>query len=260
MADRLKNKVALVSGGTAGIGEAAVRRLAAEGASVMFTGSNRQAAEAICAATGAVFHPHQAQDAAGWPEVMAAIEERFGRLDISFSNAGINRGDGSIEDITLEAWNEIVSVNLTGMMLAAKHSIALMKRSPSGPGGSIILNSSINGILALAGDVAYSTTKGALRLLAKSIAVHCAKSGLNIRCNSIHPGLVDTPLIQGVIAGAPDPAAARAMLSGVAPMNRMASPDEIAGLVAYLASDEASFITGAEYVIDGGATAGLPGV
>ncbi|RME62038.1 MAG: SDR family oxidoreductase, partial [Alphaproteobacteria bacterium] len=162
--------------------------------------------------------------------------------------------------IALDAWNAILAVNLTGMMLSCQHAIKAMKNNPDGPSGSIILNSSINGILALAGDVAYSTTKGALRLLAKSTAVHCAKARLNIRCNSIHPGVVETPLIEAAIAGAPDAAAARQLLENVAPMGRMGRCEEVAGLVAYLASDEAAFITGAELVIDGGSTAGLAGV
>jgi NAD(P)-dependent dehydrogenase (short-subunit alcohol dehydrogenase family) len=135
-----------------------------------------------------------------------------------------------------------------------------MKDNPGGSSGSIVLNSSMNGILALAGDVTYSTSKGALRLLAKSVAVHCAKSGYRIRCNTIHPGVVDTPLIRNVIAGAPDAAAARKLFDSIAPLGRIAASEEIAALVAYLGSDAAAFVTGAEFAIDGGATAGLPGV
>jgi 3(or 17)beta-hydroxysteroid dehydrogenase len=257
---RLDGKVALVTGGTSGIGEATVRHLAACGAGVVFTGSNREAAERICSESGAGFVAHRVDDADGWEGVVRFVRERHGRLDIAFANAGTNSGDASIEDVTLEAWNGIVNVNLTGSMLTCKHAISIMKTNPGGPGGAIILNSSINGILALAGDVTYSTTKGALRLLARSVAVHCAKSGYRIRCNTIHPGLVDTPLIRGAIAGAPDPAAARRMLEGIAPLKRMAASEEIAQMVAYLGSDAASFVTGAEIVIDGGSTAGLPGV
>jgi len=260
MAGRLAGKAALITGGTNGIGEAAVRGLRAEGASVLFTGNNEAAGNAIAEETGALFVRHAVQDVAGWAAVSRAIRDRFGRLDIAFANAGINAGDSDIETVSIEAWRTIVDVNLTGSMLTCRNAIALMKQNPEGPGGSIILNSSINGILALAGDVTYSTTKGALRLLAKSVAVHCAKSGLNIRCNSIHPGVVETPLILGAIAGAPDPAAARAMLENVAPMGRLGRTREIVALLVYLASDDAQFVTGAELVIDGGSTAGLPGV
>ncbi len=257
---RLQGKVALVTGGTSGIGAASVRRLAEEGATVVFTGRNAAAAATVSEVTGGIFHAHSVEDRTGWRALAAMIRARFGRLDIAFANAGMEGGDTNIEAITLEAWDQIVAVNLTGPMLTAQHAIALMRDNPGGPGGSIILNSSMNGILALGGNVGYSTTKGALRLMAKSVAVHCAQQGLNIRCNSIHPGVVETQLISDVIAAAPDPAAARATLEGLSPMKRMATMAEIAGLVAYLASDEAAFITGAEYLIDGGSTAGLSGV
>jgi 3(or 17)beta-hydroxysteroid dehydrogenase len=257
---RLQSKVALVTGGTAGIGAATVKRLAAEGATVIFTGRNRAAGDAVAAEAGAHFHAHEVDDRAGWDVLIAMIRERFGRLDIAFANAGIEGGDTDIERIDLDAWDKLVSVNLTGPMLTAKHAISLMRDNPEGPGGSIILNSSMNGILALGGNVAYSTTKGALRLLAKSVAMHCANNALNIRCNSIHPGVVETQLIKDAIAGAPDPDAARRTLEGLAPMKRMATMEEIAGLVVYLASDEAAFVTGSEYLIDGGSTAGLNGV
>ena len=258
--DRFKGKVALVTGGTSGIGAATVRRLAEEGARVVFTGRNAQAGEQVAKAHGAHFHCHDVDDRAGWDTLMAAIRERFGRLDIAFANAGIEGGDTNIEQIRMDAWDALVAINLTGPMLTAKHAISLMRENPGGPSGSIILNSSMNGILALGGNVGYSTTKGALRLLAKSVAMHCANQGLKIRCNSIHPGVVATQLIEEAIACAPDPAAARQLLEGLSPMNRMATLEEVAGLVAYLASDEAAFITGAEYLIDGGSTAGLNGV
>ena len=257
---RLTGKAALITGGTSGIGEAAVRRFVAEGAQVVFTGSNKEAAARVSDETGAHFEAQRVEDADAWPALMAKIKDRFGRLDVAFANAGMEGGDTDIENVTMEAWDKIVAVNMTGPMLTAKYAIELMKQNPDGPGGSIILNSSMNGILALPGNVGYSTTKGALRLLAKSIAVHCALNNLNIRCNSVHPGVVETTLIQGAIDAAPDPKAARAMLEGLSPMKRMGTPDEIAGLCVYLASDEASFITGAEYVIDGGSTAGLVGV
>ena len=230
------------------------------GAKVVFTGNNIEAGNQIASDTGATFIQHAVQEVEGWEAVKAAIRDQYGRLDVTFSNAGTNAGDSDIETVEVDAWKNIVYINLTVMLLAIKARIELLKANPDGSGGSIILNSSINGMLALAGDVTYSTTKGALRLLAKSTAVHLAKTKTGIRCNSIHPGVIETPLIQGAIDGAPDPAAARGMLEGIAPMGRLGSMEEIVSLVIYLASEEAKFVTGSEIVIDGGSTAGLPGV
>jgi NAD(P)-dependent dehydrogenase (short-subunit alcohol dehydrogenase family) len=258
--NRLSGKVALITGGTSGIGEATVRRFVDEGASVVFTGRNVEAGRKLTEDTGAHFEQQQVEDADGWPALIDKIKSEFGRLDTAFANAGMEGGDTDIENVTMDAWDKIVAVNMTGPMLTAKHAIELMKANPEGSGGSIILNSSMNGILALPGNVGYSTTKGALRLLAKSVAVHCALKNLNIRCNSVHPGVIETALIKGAIDASPDPKAARGVLEGLSPMKRMGTPEEVAGLCVYLASDEAAFVTGAEYIVDGGSTAGLVGV
>ena len=260
MTKRLENKVVLITGGTKGIGRAAVYGLIDEGAKVVFTGNDLAAGEHVSSETGAIFVKHAVQDVDGWERVKKEIRDHFDRLDIAFANAGTNSGDSDIETVEVSAWKNLVDINLTGMMLTVKASIELMKENPTQVSGSIILNSSINGFLALAGDVTYSTTKGALRLLAKSTAVHLAKTNSGIRCNSIHPGVIETPLIEGAIAAAPDPAAARALLEGIAPVGRLGSMQEIVSLLIYLGSDESKFVTGSEIIIDGGSTAGLPGV
>ena len=261
MGDKLSGKVALITGGTNGIGKATVEGFMDEGAAgVVFTGNNVEAGNAIAAATGADFIQHAVQDIPGWSNIEKHIQEKFGRLDIAFANAGTNTDDANIEDVSPEAWQNLLDINLTGPMLTIKTAIKLMRTNPEGPGGSIVLNSSINGILALAGDVTYSTTKGAMRLLAKSSAVHLAKERTKIRVNTIHPGVIETPLIEGAINGAPDPSAARAMLEGIAPMGRLGQMEEIVSLVVYLGSDDSRFMTGSELVIAGGSTAGLPGV
>ena len=260
MTGKLEGKVALITGGTNGIGKAAVQGLTEQGAKVVFTGNNVDAGNQIAAETGAVFVQHAVQDVAGWEAVKASVRDNYGRLDLAFANAGTNAGDSDIETVEVDAWKNLVDINLTGPMLTIKAAIELMKANPGGSGGSIVLNSSINGILALADDVTYSTTKGALRLLARSTAVYLAKNKTNIRCNSIHPGVIETPLIEGAIGGAPDPAAARNMLENIAPVGRMGRMDEVVSLLIYLASDESQFMTGSEVVIDGGSTAGLPGV
>ncbi len=260
MADRLEGKVALVTGGTSGIGAGTVRRLAAEGARVAFTGSNAGAAEKLSRETGATFHRHRVEQAETWPALMDTLKKQYGRLDIAFANAGIETGDGSVESISIEGWNRILSVNLTGVMLTCQAAVGMMRGNPGAATGSIIVNSSMSAYRPMGNFIAYSTTKGALIALTKSVAMHCANQGTRIRCNSIHPGVVETDMIRGVIERSPDPAAARAQFEGMAPLKRMARVEEIAALVAFLASDESSFISGSEYGIDGATTAGMMGV
>jgi 3(or 17)beta-hydroxysteroid dehydrogenase len=257
---RLENKVALITGGTSGIGAGAVQRLAEEGASVIFTGSNEVAAKNLCDRTNALFVRHRVEDAAAWPALMERIFSDYGRLDIAFANAGTESGDSSVEDITIDGWSNVIGVNQTGVMLTVQHAIRAMKNNPGGATGSIIINSSMNAHRAMGNFVAYSVSKAAVVALAKSAAVHCGNKGYRIRVNAILPGVVETSMIAGLIDGAPDPAAARAAYEGMSPLRRMARVEEISGLVAWLASDESAFVSGSEYVIDGATTAGMMGV
>lgn len=257
---QLEGKVALITGGTSGIGAGTVRRFVAEGAKVIFTGSNAAAAASLSEETGATFMAQRVEQPDGWAPIMDAIQSEFGRLDIAFANAGTEIGDSSVETITYEDWSRLIGINLTGVMLTAQHAVRAMRANPDGAQGSIILNSSMNAYRPMGNYVAYSTTKGALIALSKSIALHCANQKTKIRCNTIHPGVVETEMIRGVIERAPDPSAARAQFEGMAPLGRMAQVDEIAGLVTFLASDAAAFISGSEYGIDGASTAGMMGV
>lgn len=257
---RLEGKVALVTGGTGGIGAATVARLAAEGARVVFTGSNADAAAQVSATTGAEFRRARVEDPAAWPALMDELLGRHGRLDIAFANAGIESGDGSVESISIEGWNRLIAVNLTGVMLTCQAAVTAMRANPGGATGAIIVNSSMSAYKPMGNFVGYSTTKGALIALTKSVAIHCANIGSKIRANSIHPGVVETDMIKNIIASKDDPDAARAAYNGMAPLGRMAQVEEIAALVAFLASDEASFISGSEYAIDGASTAGMMGV
>jgi len=260
MSDRLAGKVALVTGGTGGIGAGAVKRLAADGAKVIFTGSRKEAAEPLCAETGATFVSHRVEDVAAWEDLSAMIRKDFGRLDIAFANAGIEKGDGSIETIDVDNWNQIIAVNQTGVMLTAQHAVRIMKDNPEGPTGSIIINSSMNALRAMGNYMGYSVTKAAVVAIAKSAANYCGQAGYKIRVNAILPGVVETDLILNIMNSQPDPDAARAMYEGMSPLNRMAKVEEVAALVAFLGSDEAAFISGGEYTIDGASTAGTQGV
>ena len=260
MSGRLAGKVALITGGTSGIGMGSVRRFRAEGAEVVFTGSNEAAAATLASETGASFMRQRVENADQWPDIMAAIQAKHGRLDIAFANAGIEAGDSSVETIAYDDWQRILGVNLTGVMLTLQHAIAAMKDNPGGATGSLIINSSMSAYRPMGNFVAYSTTKGALIALSKSTALHCAGEKTQIRCNTIHPGVVETEMIRGVINRSPDPAAALAQFNAMAPIGPMAQVEEVAALVTFLASDEAAFISGSEYGIDGASTAGMMGV
>lgn len=257
---RLENKVAFITGGTSGIGKATVHRLAKDGAKVIFTGRKEEAGAAVAKSTGSIFIKHEVTDGPGYAAIAERIKSEFGRLDIAFANAGTEVGDSDIENVELDTWNNLIGINLTGAMLTTQMAVRLMRENPNGPTGSIILNSSMNAHLPLGNYVTYSTAKGAHIALTKSTAVHCAKEGLQVRCNVIHPGVVETEMITSIIDGAEDSKAVREQFEGMAPMKRMARVEEIAGLVAYLGSDEAAFISGASYNIDGATTAGMMGV
>lgn len=257
---RLEGKVALVTGGTSGIGAGTVERLCAEGAKVIFTGSNEAAAEKVCAASGAEFVKHNVTDAASWENLIAHILERHGRLDVAFANAGTESGDGSIEEISIEGWNNVMGVNLTGVMLTVQHAMRAMAKNPDGPTGSIIVNSSMNAHRAMGNFVAYSVSKSAVIALVKSAAVHAGNKKYKIRVNAVLPGVVETAMIVNLIEKSGDPVAARGAYEGLSPMGRMAAVEEVAGMVAWLASDEAKFCSGSEFTMDGASTAGMNGV
>jgi NAD(P)-dependent dehydrogenase (short-subunit alcohol dehydrogenase family) len=256
---RMQGKVALVTGGASGMGAASARRLRQEGAEVVITDIQAELGRSVAEGAGLIFLRHDVGDADSWSAVMQQVAQRFGRLDIVMNNAGIT-GAGPIESITLHDWHRVLSVNLTGVMLGCQHAIAAMRRNPGGPAGSIINVSSIAGLVGMASDAAYTASKGGVRLLTKSVAVHCARSGLAIRCNSIHPGAIDTPILAPALEQAPDRAALHSFLSNLSPMGRMGTGDDIAAMVAFLASDDSAFVTGAEMLVDGGMMAQVNGL
>ena len=255
---RLEGKTALVTGAASGIGLQTSIRLAEEGALVMMTDINLEEGlqQAEKPGVNATFLKLDITEEEEWISVLDETVKRFDRLDILVNSAGMVL-IADVEQITLEDWRKVHAVNLDGTFLGCKHGVRVMKEFGA---GSIINLSSVSGMIGGFNLAAYNSSKGAVRMLTKSVALHCARAGYGIRCNSIHPGVIETPLIQGAINGAPDPAAARGMLEGIAPMGRLGSMEEIVSLVIYLASEEARFVTGSEIVIDGGSTAGLPGV
>lgn len=254
---RLDGKVALVTGGASGIGAATVQRLLLEGAMVTFTDVSAAGGEKLATATGSTFIQQDVTDETAWARVVTSIEQRHGRLDILVNNAGIISGQ-TIDHVDLATWNRVLAVNLTGVMLGCREAVAAMRRNLGGSAGTIINISSNAGILGSAADVAYSASKGAVTLLTKSVAAQCARSRWNIRCNSVHPGAVRTPLFDPWLESAPDQSVVIDALSSLCPLGRMGRPEEVASMVAYLASDESAFATGGEFVLDGGATCALP--
>jgi NAD(P)-dependent dehydrogenase (short-subunit alcohol dehydrogenase family) len=181
---------------------------------------------------------------------MASVASRFGPLDILVNNAGVALS-ASIEDTSLEQWRWLMGVNLDGVFLGTRYAIAAMKNR----GGSIINLSSIEGLIGDPNLAAYNASKGGVRLLTKSAALHCAKAGYKIRVNSVHPGYIRTPMVEGYVAAQADPEAASVAIAAAHPLGHIGEPNDIAYGVLYLASDESKFVTGAELVIDGGYTA-----
>jgi NAD(P)-dependent dehydrogenase (short-subunit alcohol dehydrogenase family) len=267
MAGRLEGKVALVTGGASGIGAAVAELLAREGASVVVSDVDELKGPEIVArikkAGGeAVFLHQDVTSEPRWIEIVAEVEKRYGRLDVLVSNAGIGISVPSITEMTLDDWRRQNAINLDGVFLSVKHCLPVMRKtSTPRNGGSIILMSSLAGLRGAPGLSAYSATKGGVRLFAKSIAMECAGAGDGIRVNSVHPGIIDTP-IWGKI---PTEAAGRGQNAPIDPEERakFATPlaraghaAEIAQGVLYLASDMSSYVTGSELVIDGGMNAG----
>lgn len=253
--DRVKGKVALVTGAALGLGRAAAALLAAEGARVVLTDTREAegaaAADAITNAGGeAIFFKHDVASADDWARVVASALRRFGGLDILVNNAGVALA-ANVEDTALDQWRWLMSINLDGVFLGVKEAVVAMKQR----GGSIINLSSIEGIIGDANLAAYNASKGGVRLLTKSVALHCAKAGYKIRVNSIHPGYIWTPMVENYLNDQADPAAAKGAVEALHPLGHLGEPNDIAYGVLYLASDESKFVTGAELVIDGGYTA-----
>ncbi len=246
---RLDNKVAIITGGSKGIGAATAELFVQEGAKVVITARHVDEGQALADKLGdaALFIQQDVSKKAEWEKVLKETIDHFGKVNVIVNNAGIGIGL-SVEDTDEEVWNKIIDINLTGTMWGTKLGIEAMK--DNGEDNSIINLSSIEGLVGDANAFAYNASKGGVRLLTKSAALHAAKSGYKIRINSVHPGYIETPMVM-------DQADDQMVdyLVGLHPMGRLGQASEIANMILFLASDESSFSTGSEFVADGGYTA-----
>ena len=249
---RLAGKCCFITGAASGLGKAMALAFAAEGAEVAVADRNEEAGRAVAAMLGSGFYVAlDVTDETQWSVALGAAVRAMGRLDVLVNNAGVV-ASRSIEDTTLEEWRFVNSVNVEGTFLGCKHGIPHLRAAG---GGAIINISSVAGITAAPMMAAYSASKGAVRALTKTVAIELARKGDQIRCNSIHPVFFQTPMLDDIVAITRNPDKFRAGLQGNVPLGRFGRPEEVAAMALYLASDEARFVTGAEFAIDGGFTA-----
>ncbi len=242
---RIAGKTAFVTGGASGLGLDIVRRFVAEGASVVIADIDAGAGEALAADLGQRFVRLDVSREEQWLAALGTCEN----IDILVNNAGITT-HGSIEELTLEAFRHEFSVDVDGVFLGCKHVIPKMKDR----GGSVINMSSMCGVRAQADLAAYNAAKAAVTHLTKSVALHYARKGYGMRCNSVHPGAIHTPILEKVMAQVADGRALYESWVATHPLGRLGRPEEISAIVLYLASDESAFATGAEFRIDGGSS------
>jgi 3(or 17)beta-hydroxysteroid dehydrogenase len=250
---RLDGKVAIVTGGAMGLGEADARALAREGARVILTDVNRELGAAVAKAIGGEYRFHDVTDEAQWIELIGDVMKKYGALHILVNNAGIVE-PGNIETQTYEAYKRQMAVSADGTFLGCKYAMPAMAKSG---GGSIINMASIASKRGIANVTAYCAAKGAVEAMSRAVAVHGLTEKNNVRCNSIHPGSIDTPMVRGIGAKL----AAAGLVNVQTPdsprpvQQRLGEPLDIANLVVFLASDESKFISGQEFIPDGGISA-----
>ncbi len=251
---RLKNKTALITGAGRGIGAAIAKAFADQGANIIVTDINDDEGTTFAASIGARYKHLDVSKESDW----ARIETAIPNVDVLVNNAGITGFESGEmvhdpENASLEAWHAVHAVNLDGTFLGCRYAIKAMRAKGA---GSIINISSRSGLVGIPGAAAYASSKAAIRNHTKSVALYCAQNGWNIRCNSIHPAAILTPIWEPMLGDGPDREEKMAALVADTPMKRFGMPEEVAAMCVMLASDEAAYMTGAELTLDGGLLAG----
>jgi NAD(P)-dependent dehydrogenase (short-subunit alcohol dehydrogenase family) len=254
--DRMSGKVALVTGGAGGLGGATARRMTEEGATVTIADLAGEQGQALADQIGAEYRRLDVTSEDSWAAAVSAVDGRHGRIDVLVNGAGIE-GDfvnGSPETTSLETWRKVLRVNLDGVFLGCKHVLPVMKRAGE---GAIVNISSMASFLGTPVNVAYGASKAGVQQLTKSVAVHGSRGGMKIRCNSVHPGVIRTRMLDeiykqiGQLANVSAEDAEQLSLRQV-PFGHVGEPDDVAWLILYLASDESKYVTGSEFMVDGG--------
>jgi NAD(P)-dependent dehydrogenase (short-subunit alcohol dehydrogenase family) len=251
---RLKNKTCVVTGAARGIGRAIAARFHNEGAIVIVTDIDEALGTAAAAQMGCRFEPLDVRDEGQWSRLAGVVPV----ADVVVNNAGVTGFEAGMtphdpEHANLADWREVHRVNLDGTFLGCRYAIAAMKGAGT---GSIINISSRSGLVGIPGAAAYASSKAAIRNHSKTVALYCAQQGWRIRCNSIHPAAILTPIWESMLGDGPDRDAKMQALVADTPLKRFGMPDEVAAIAAMLASDEATYVTGTEVNIDGGLLAG----
>lgn len=251
---KLDNKLALVTGGARGIGEGIARAFAGEGAHVIIADVDTDRGPRIATEIGGEFFELDVGSESGWE----ALAQKYPAMDVVVNNAGItgfedSPGPHDPEHASLAEWHKVHRVNLDGTFLGCRYALRAMRGKKA---GSIINMSSRSGLVGIPGAAAYASSKAAIRNHTKSVALYCAQNGWNIRCNSIHPAAILTPMWEALIGNGPDREERMAAMVADTPMKRFGTVEEVAAVALLIASDDAAYMTGAELTLDGGLLAG----
>lgn len=260
MKRRLEGKVALITGSAQGIGKAIALLFAKEGAEVIVSDVNDEKGKLVAQTCGqkSLYLHLDVKEERQWQDAFLQITKRFGKLDILVNNAGITGfqegfGPQDPEHASLKSWKEVHAINSDGVFLGCKYAIANMKQSPS---ASIINISSRSGLVGIPGAAAYASSKAAIRNHTKTVALYCCGQGYKIRCNSIHPAAILTPMWEPMLGTGLEREKMMAAITKDIPMHKMGMPEDVANAALFLASEESQYITGIELTLDGGLLAG----